>query len=45
MMKSPKDVECPTCYAKPGSPCKRPSGHTVFGGGFHVPRIKKAEKG
>lgn len=23
----PKSFECPTCYAKPGSPCMRPSGH------------------
>lgn len=35
----PRSVECSTCHAKPGSPCKRPSGHTVFGGGFHAPRI------
>lgn len=35
---SPKDLYCPTCRAMPGSPCKRPSGHAVFGGGFHAPR-------
>lgn len=29
---------CPTCRAKPGSPCKRPSGHTVFGGDVHAAR-------
>lgn len=27
----------------PGHPCKRPSGYTVFGGGFHAPRVKAAE--
>ena len=39
----PKFYICPTCGAQPGHPCKRPSGHTVFGGGFHSPREKLAE--
>jgi hypothetical protein len=38
----PRAVACPTCRAKVGSPCKRPSGHTVFGGGHHAPRIQLA---
>lgn len=38
----PRSVACPTCYAKVGSPCMRPSGHRVFGGGFHAPRVKAA---
>lgn len=43
-MSSPKDdFECPTCDARPGSPCKRPSGRRVFGGGFHVARERRAE--
>lgn len=41
----PRDVACPTCQAKAGSPCKRPSGHNVFGGGYHSPRIKAATEG
>jgi hypothetical protein len=43
-MSSPRDVECPTCRAKEGSPCRRPSGHYVFGGGFHAPRIELYQK-
>jgi len=35
---SPRGVSCPKCDAAPGHPCKRPSGHSVFGGGFHVER-------
>lgn len=42
-MSSPRDFECPTCDACAGSPCKRPSGHRVFGGGFHVARECRAE--
>lgn len=38
---SPKDRACPNCGAGPGSPCKRPSGHAVFGGGFHAARKKE----
>jgi hypothetical protein len=37
----PKQATCPQCGAKPGSPCKRPSGHPVFGGDFHAGRGKK----
>lgn len=37
-MSSPKDIRCLHCGAKPGSPCKRPSGHNVFGGDFHEGR-------
>lgn len=37
---SPKDLPCDTCKAPAGSPCRRPSGHAVFGGGFHAPRRK-----
>lgn len=40
---SPKDLPCDTCKATAGSPCKRPSGHAVFGGGFHAPRRKAFE--
>src|SRR3990167_1025360 len=39
-MTTPKDRTCPNCGAGPGSPCKRPSGHAVFGGGFHKAREK-----
>lgn len=35
-------VACPTCGAKPGSPCKRPSGHAVFAGGVHAGRAVAA---
>ncbi|MDP9478974.1 MAG: hypothetical protein M3R38_25395 [Actinomycetota bacterium] len=41
MIRSPRDVQCPHCKAPPGSPCKRPSEHTVFGGGFHVSRKRR----
>ena len=40
MAVDPKSLPCPTCRAKPGGPCRRPSGHNVFGGGFHAARIK-----
>jgi len=36
-----KDVHCPLCKAHKGSPCKRPSGHTVFGGDFHKDRKER----
>ena len=39
---SPRDLYCPTCRAMPGSACKRPSGHAVFGG-FHAPRERAFE--
>lgn len=38
MSKTPKDVPCPTCKAQPGSPCRRPSGHTVPFGDYHAAR-------
>lgn len=41
---NPRDVACPLCGAKIGSPCMRPSGYTVFGGGFHAGRIQAAER-
>lgn len=37
-MSSPKDIRCLHCGAKPGSPCKRPSGHTIPFGGYHEGR-------
>jgi len=40
---NPRAVACPTCRAKPGAPCKRPSGHRVFGGASHSARVKAAE--
>ena len=36
--KTPKDYRCLSCNAAPGSPCKRPSGHTIPGGDFHAGR-------
>lgn len=37
-------VTCPTCRAKPGSPCMRPSEHTLFGKGtVHADRDLLAE--
>lgn len=39
-----KEVQCPHCAAQPGSPCKRPSGHTVFGGDFHAGRKARAKE-
>lgn len=33
---------CPHCKSQSGSPCVRPSEHTVFGGGFHKQRIEAA---
>jgi hypothetical protein len=39
---NPRSVACPICRAKVGSPCMRPSGHAVFGGGFHAARRIKA---
>ena len=40
------EVECPQCYAEPGSRCRRPSGHPVNIGtqlhGIHKDRDRKA---
>jgi len=40
------EVECPQCYAEPGSRCRRPSGHPVNIGtqlhGIHRDRDKQA---
>jgi hypothetical protein len=40
----PRSVPCPRCGAGVGSPCRRPSGHTVFAGGIHAPRHRDAER-
>jgi hypothetical protein len=37
------EIDCPTCRAKAGVHCKRPSGHRIFGGGEHASREKAAE--
>ncbi|HRQ14894.1 MAG TPA: hypothetical protein PK205_16445 [Promineifilum sp.] len=43
-MKSPcMAVECPTCGAKAGGWCKRPSGHSGPMVAFHAARRKAAE--
>jgi DNA-directed RNA polymerase subunit RPC12/RpoP len=41
-MSSPKAYRCLTCNAKPGEPCKRPSGHTIPFGDFHAGRRRAA---
>lgn len=38
----PRAVECPTCGAGAGSPCRRPSGHRAAS--LHVSRISVAEE-
>lgn len=38
----PRSVECPSCHAAPGSPCKRPSGHRAAR--LHTPRVELAER-
>lgn len=40
----PRSVPCPRCSAGIGSPCMRPSGHAAFGGAFHAPRVRDAER-
>lgn len=35
----PRSFECPTCKAKPGSPCRRPSGHNCT---MHAGRLALA---
>lgn len=40
----PRSVPCPRCGARTGSPCKRPSGHAVFAGGIHAPRLRDAQR-
>lgn len=37
------EVICPDCGAPIGSPCKRPSGHTVFAHGVHGARDLAAD--
>ncbi|HWM26566.1 MAG TPA: hypothetical protein VNP98_17245 [Chthoniobacterales bacterium] len=37
-LSDPLSIACPTCHAKPGKHCYRPSGHRVFGGGQHASR-------
>lgn len=39
----PKAVDCPTCGAKAGNWCKRPSGHSGPMVAFHATRRKAAE--
>lgn len=39
----PKTVDCPTCGAKAGGWCKRPSGHSGPMVAFHAARRKAAE--
>lgn len=34
----PFEVECPTCHAKPGAYCRRPSGHSGPFVPFHAAR-------
>ena len=34
-------VACPQCHAPPGRKCRRPSGHSIFGGGSHASREKR----
>ena len=36
------EVECPTCHAKQGRRCKRPSGHGVWGKEPHEERDRLA---
>lgn len=40
------EIDCPSCKAKVGQPCKRPSEHTVFRGAdgskLHARRRKEA---
>jgi DNA-directed RNA polymerase subunit RPC12/RpoP len=38
------EVQCPTCNAKVGRRCRRPSEHQVFGGGMHPDRDRLAMK-
>lgn len=35
-------VACTRCGAAPGSPCRRPSEHELYGGGVHREREEKA---
>jgi hypothetical protein len=37
----PHHVKCPRCFAKPGRPCKRPSGH---GCEMHAERYRLTEQ-
>ena len=37
-------VACPTCGSPVGSPCKRPSGYTIPGGGVHAERRDLAQQ-
>ena len=36
------EVSCPVCHADVGERCKRPSGHTVWGGQPHPERDRLA---
>ncbi len=37
-------VACPSCGAPAHRPCKRPSGHAIFGGGVHAARVELADR-
>lgn len=37
----PHNIACPQCHAKPGRPCKRPSGH---GCDMHAERYRATER-
>lgn len=39
----PKSIVCPTCAAKPGESCRRPSGHRAST--MHASRWQKSESG
>ena len=36
------EVACPVCRASVGAPCRRPSGHRVYGGELHPDRDRLA---
>lgn len=38
----PRSIACPTCGAKRGAPCVRPSGHRAAE--LHAARIEQAER-
>lgn len=39
------EYRCLTCYAKPGQPCRRPSGHNIPFGEVHASRKKMLDFG
>lgn len=42
--RDPRQVACEQCGQPAGSPCLRPSGHTVFGHGYHAIRRDATER-